>query len=248
MENQTTDFGYQKVTAKEKTHLVASVFDSVASNYDLMNDLMSLGQHRLWKKYIIHCSGIRTGQSVLDVASGTADITKLLRQKVGKNGAVFSIDINQTMLKNGRDKLINAGIVSGVHYVQGDAEALPFSDQSFACITIAFGLRNITNKQKAIQSMLAKLQYGGCLIILEFSKLQLSLLQPLYDLYSFDIIPKIGKFVAKDEPSYRYLIESIRNHPDQETLANMLKQEGFAKVEYQNLMGGIVSMHKSYKF
>lgn len=247
MDNQQTDFGYKKVTAKEKTHLVAEVFDSVANNYDLMNDLMSFGQHRIWKKYIIYCSGIKAGQSVLDIASGTGDITKLLQQKTGKTGAVFSMDINANMLQQGRDKLINAGIVSGVHYVQGNAEELPFSDQSFACITIAFGLRNITDKHKAIQSIFTKLQYSGCLIILEFSKLQLSLLQPLYDIYSFDIIPKIGKFVAKDETSYQYLIESIRTHPDQETLANMLKKEGFAKVEYQNLMGGIVAMHKAYK-
>lgn len=247
MENQTTDFGYKKIPTTEKMQRVADVFDSVAENYDLMNDLMSFGQHRIWKKYIVYCSGIKTGQSVLDVASGTGDITKLLRQKTGETGAVFSLDINQKMLNHGRNKLIDAGIISGVHYVQGNAEQLPFSDQTFACITIAFGLRNITNKQKAIQSMFAKLQYGGCLIILEFSTLQLSLLKPLYDIYSFNIIPKIGKFIAKDETSYQYLVESIRTHPDQKKLADMLKKEGFAKVEYQNLMGGIVTIHKAYK-
>lgn len=247
MDEKTADFGYQKVTPEDKTNRVTGIFHSVADNYDLMNDLMSLGLHRLWKRQALYLAGIRKGQVVLDLASGTGDLSKLLHQCVGESGHVFSVDINRSMLDKGRDKLINEGITSGISHVQADAEVLPFANNSFHCICIAFGLRNITDKQRAIATMFDKLRYGSCLIIVEFSRMKLSLLRPLYDRYSFNIIPKIGKLVAKDEGSYRYLVESIRMHPDQETLKAMLEQAGFSNVEYFNLAGGIVAIHRSYK-
>ncbi len=247
MNNKTTDFGYQKVASEDKTSLVSEVFRSVAGNYDLMNDLMSFGAHRLWKRYAINLSGIKKGQSVLDVAGGTGDLSKLFHQRVGSEGSVLMTDINSAMLHEGRDKLIDAGIVSGIDYVQANAEALPFADNSFDCISIAFGLRNVTDKQKAINSMFEKLRYGGCLIILEFSKVELASLASIYDAYSLNVIPKIGKFVAKDEASYQYLVESIRMHPDQETLKGMIEAAGFSRVEYFNLTGGVVAIHRAYK-
>lgn len=247
MHDKTTDFGYQRVIPEVKTSLVSEVFDSVAGNYDLMNDLMSLGMHRLWKRQAVHLSGIKQGQSVLDVAGGTGDLAKLFHRRVGKKGTVLMTDINSAMLLEGRDKLINAGIVSAMDYVQANAEALPFKDNSFDCISIAFGLRNVTDKQQAINSMFEKLHFGGCLIILEFAKIQLPLLRSLYDAYSSRVIPKIGKLVAKDEASYRYLVESIRMHPNQETLRAMIATAGFSKVEYFNLTGGIVAIHRAYK-
>jgi len=247
MNSKTTDFGYQKVASEDKASLVSEVFRSVAGNYDLMNDLMSFGVHRLWKKYAINLSGIKKGQSVLDVAGGTGDLSKLFHQRVGKEGTVLMTDINSAMLREGRDKLIDAGIVSGIGYVQADAEVLPFADNSFDCINIAFGLRNVTDKQKAINSMFEKLRYGGCLIILEFSRVELASLASIYDAYSFNVIPKIGKFVAKDEASYQYLVESIRMHPDQETLKDMIETAGFSRVEYFNLTGGVVAIHRAYK-
>ena len=224
MNSKTTDFGYQKVASENKASLVSEVFSSVAGNYDLMNDLMSFGTHRLWKRHAINLSGIKKGQSVLDVAGGTGDLSKLFHQRVGKEGTVLMSDINNAMLLEGRDKLIDAGIVSGIDYVQANAEVLPFADNSFDCISIGFGLRNVTDKKKAINSMFEKLRYGGCLIILEFSKVELASLASIYDKYSFKVIPKIGKFVAKDEASYQYLVESIRMHPDQETLKGMIGQ------------------------
>ncbi len=247
MNSKTTDFGYQKVASEDKTSLVSEVFRSVAGNYDLMNDLMSFGTHRLWKRHAINLSGIKKGQSVLDVAGGTGDLSKLFHQRVGKEGTVLMSDINSAMLLEGRDKLIDAGIVSGIDYVQANAEVLPFADNSFDCISIGFGLRNVTDKQKAINSMFEKLRYGGCLIILEFSKVELASLASIYDKYSFKVIPKIGKFVAKDEASYQYLVESIRMHPDQETLKGMIETAGFSRVEYFNLMGGVVAIHRAYK-
>ncbi len=247
MNSKTTDFGYQKVASKDKASLVSEVFRSVAGNYDLMNDLMSFGTHRLWKRHAINLSGIKKGQSVLDVAGGTGDLSKLFHQRVGKEGTVLMSDINSAMLLEGRDKLIDAGIVSGIDYVQANAEVLPFADNSFDCISIGFGLRNVTDKQKAINSMFEKLRYGGCLIILEFSKVELASLASIYDKYSFKVIPKIGKFVAKDEASYQYLVESIRMHPDQETLKGMIETAGFSRVEYFNLMGGVVAIHRAYK-
>ncbi len=247
MNSKTTDFGYQKVASEDKASLVSEVFRSVAGNYDLMNDLMSFGAHRLWKRHAINLSGIKKGQSVLDVAGGTGDLSKLFHQRVGKEGSVMMIDINSAMLLEGRDKLIDAGIVSGIDYVQADAEELPFADNSFDCIGIAFGLRNVTDKQKAINSMFKKLRFGGCLIILEFSKVKLSSLKNLYDAYSFNVIPKIGKFVARDEASYQYLVESIRIHPDQEILKDMIETAGFSRVECFNLTGGVVATHRAYK-
>jgi len=233
MNSKTTDFGYQKVASEDKVNLVSEVFRSVAGNYDLMNDLMSFGAHRLWKRHAINLSGIKKGQSVLDVAGGTGDLSKLFHKRVGKEGSVLMTDINSAMLLEGRDKMIDAGIVSGIDYVQANAEML--------------GLRNVTDKQKAINSMFEKLRYGGCLIILEFSKVELSSLASIYDTYSFKVIPKIGKFVAKDEASYQYLVESIRMHPDQETLKGMIETAGFSRVEYFNLMGGVVAIHRAYK-
>ena len=247
MNSKTTDFGYQKVASEDKASLVSEVFRSVAGNYDLMNDIMSFGTHRLWKRHAINLSGIKKGQSVLDVAGGTGDLSKLFHQRVGKEGTVLMSDINSAMLLEGRDKLIDAGIVSGIDYVQANAEVLPFADNSFDCISIGFGLRNVTDKQKAINSMFEKLRYGGCLIILEFSKVELASLANIYDKYSFKVIPKIGKFVAKDEASYQYLVESIRMHPDQETLKGMIETAGFSRVEYFNLMGGVVAIHRAYK-
>ncbi len=247
MNSKTTDFGYRKVASEDKANLVSEVFRSVAGNYDLMNDLMSFGTHRLWKRHAINLSGIKKGQSVLDVAGGTGDLSKLFHQRVGKEGTVLMSDINNAMLLEGRDKLIDAGIVSGIDYVQANAEVLPFADNSFDCISIGFGLRNVTDKQKAINSMFEKLRYGGCLIILEFSKVELASLASIYDKYSFKVIPKIGKFVAKDEASYQYLVESIRMHPDQETLKGMIETAGFSRVEYFNLMGGVVAIHRAYK-
>ena len=247
MNSKSTDFGYQEVTPEEKTNRVSEVFRSVSGNYDVMNDLMSFGAHRLWKRQAVHLSGIKKGQSVLDVASGTGDLSRLFNQRVGKEGRVLMTDINSAMLYEGRDKMIDAGIVSGIDYVQANAEVLPFANNSFDCISIAFGLRNVTDKQKAINSMFEKLSYGGCLIILEFSKTKLSSLRCLYDAYSFNVIPKIGKIVAKDEASYQYLVESIRMHPDQETLKGMMETAGFSKVEYFNLTGGIVAIHRAYK-
>ena len=247
MNTKSTDFGYQEVTPEEKTSRVTEVFRSVSGSYDVMNDLMSFGVHRLWKRQAVHLSGVKTGQSVLDVAGGTGDLSRLFHQRVGKQGSVLMTDINSAMLHEGRDKMIDAGIVSGINYAQVNAEVLPFANNSFDCINIAFGLRNVTDKQKAINSMFEKLRYGGCLIILEFSKTRLSLLSRLYEAYSFNVIPKIGKMVAKDETSYQYLVESIRMHPDQETLKGMIEAAGFSKVEYFNLTGGIVAIHRAYK-
>jgi len=247
MNSKMTDFGYQKVSSEDKVSLVSEVFRSVAGNYDLMNDLMSFGAHRLWKRHAVNLSGVKKGQSVLDVAGGTGDLSRLFHQRVGKEGTVLMTDINSAMLLEGRDKLIDAGIVSGIDYVQANAETLPFADNSFDCISIAFGLRNVTDKQKAINSMFEKLSYGGCLIILEFSKVESASLASIYDTYSFKVIPKIGKFVAKDEDSYQYLVESIRMHPDQETLKGMIETAGFSRVEYFNLMGGVVAIHRAYK-
>jgi len=247
MNTDSTDFGFEKVTPGDKTRRVGQVFSSVASRYDLMNDLMSFGIHRLWKRFAVHLSGVRKGQSVLDVAGGTGDMAVLFHQRVGKEGMVLVTDINNDMLKNGRNKLYDKGIVRGVDYVQANAEQLPFQNNSFDCVNIAFGLRNVTDKQKALQSMYDKTGYGGCLIILEFSTVVLPHLKRLYDEYSLKLIPWLGKMVANDEASYRYLAESIRMHPDQETLKHMIEAAGFSRVEYHNLTGGIVAIHRSYK-
>lgn len=248
MEKETTHFGYQQVPTEEKSTLVKGVFDSVASRYDVMNDLMSLGAHRLWKKFAIQCSGVRSGQKVLDVAGGTGDLTKAFAKKVGHTGFVFLTDINQSMLQIGRDRLINQGICQNVYTVQADAECLPFPDNYFDCISIAFGLRNVTNKAAALRSMYRIVKPGGRLLILEFSKPTSSLLSKVYDAYSFSLLPKMGKWVADDEKSYQYLAESIRMHPDQETLNTMLLEAGFSNAKFHNLSGGIVALHMGYKY
>jgi demethylmenaquinone methyltransferase/2-methoxy-6-polyprenyl-1,4-benzoquinol methylase len=244
---QTTHFGYQEVPLQDKVSRVAGVFDSVAAKYDIMNDLMSMGIHRLWKKQTIDMSGVREGHTVLDLAGGTGDLTMKFSQLVGPEGQVILADINDSMIKVGRDKLIDKGVVGNVNYVQANAENLPFPDNTFDCITIAFGLRNVTDKQTALESMARVLKPGGRLLILEFSKTENSLLTKAYDTYSFNILPKIGKLVADDEDSYRYLAESIRMHPDQETLKGMLEQAGLVNCRYNNMTGGIVALHFGIK-
>ena len=244
---QTTHFGFQEVPLQEKVSRVAGVFDSVAAKYDMMNDLMSMGIHRLWKKQTIDMSGVREGHTVLDLAGGTGDLTMKFSQLVGPEGQVILADINDSMIKVGRDKLIDKGVVGNVNYVQANAENLPFPDNTFDCITIAFGLRNVTDKQAALESMARVLKPGGRLLILEFSKTENPLLTKAYDTYSFNILPKIGKLVADDEDSYRYLAESIRMHPDQETLKGMLEQAGLVNCRYNNMTGGIVALHFGIK-
>lgn len=247
-QQDTIDFGYQQVAKADKQKLVANVFQSVAQKYDLMNDLMSFGIHRLWKRYTIDCSGVRAGMRVLDIAGGTGDLTEQFARRVGASGEVVLADINDAMLAVGRDKLRNRGIVGNVRYVQANAEELPFADDSFDIITIAFGLRNVTDKQKALESMFRVLKPGGRLLVLEFSKPQPPLLSQAYDFYSFNVLPKMGQLVAGDADSYQYLAESIRMHPNQETLKSMMEQAGYAEVSYHNLTGGIVAMHRGYKF
>jgi demethylmenaquinone methyltransferase/2-methoxy-6-polyprenyl-1,4-benzoquinol methylase len=247
-QQDTIDFGYQQVAKADKQKLVANVFQSVAQKYDVMNDLMSFGIHRLWKRYTIDCSGVRSGMRVLDIAGGTGDLTEQFSRRVGPTGEVVLADINDAMLAVGRDKLRNRGIVGNVRYVQANAEELPFADDSFDIITIAFGLRNVTDKQKALESMFRVLKPGGRLLVLEFSKPQPPLLSQAYDFYSFNVLPKMGQLVAGDAASYQYLAESIRMHPDQETLKGMMEQAGYAEVSYHNLTGGIVAMHRGYKF
>lgn len=241
------DFGYQTVEPSQKSQLVRQVFDSVAPRYDLMNDLMSLGLHRLWKQATVSASGVKTGHRVLDVAGGSGDLTQALAKRVGPQGHVVLADINAAMLTTGRDKLINKGYASQISYLQTDAEAIACADNSFDCVTIGFGLRNVTNKEKALQSMLRILKPGGKLLILEFSKPAKAWLNKLYDCYSFKLLPKLGQWIAKDAESYQYLVESIRQHPDQNTLAQMMIQQGYTQVTYDNLTGGIVALHQGYK-
>ncbi|MCK7459744.1 bifunctional demethylmenaquinone methyltransferase/2-methoxy-6-polyprenyl-1,4-benzoquinol methylase UbiE [Idiomarina aminovorans] len=245
---ESIDFGYQKVARHQKKNLVADVFQSVAAKYDVMNDLMSFGVHRLWKRYTIDCSGVRRGMKVLDIAGGTGDLTAQFSRRVGKEGDVVLADINDAMLKVGRDKLRDSGVVGNVRYVQADAEELPFDDNTFDVITIAFGLRNVTDKDKALRSMLRVLKPGGRVLILEFSKPVSAALNQVYDFYSFNILPKMGQAVANDAGSYQYLAESIRMHPDQETLKTMMTAAGYEKVDYQNMTGGVVALHRGYKF
>ncbi len=245
---QKTHFGFQEVTAAEKARRVGGVFSSVADRYDLMNDLMSFGIHRLWKRFTLSQTGLKPGQSALDVAGGTGDLTRGLAQQVGGNGCVILADINAAMLENGRCKLVDAGVAGNVEYVQADAEKLPFTGNHFHCITIGFGLRNVTRKETALASLYRVLKPGGRLLVLEFSKPALPGLQRIYDMYSFKVLPRLGKWVAKDEASYRYLAESIRVHPDQGTLRQMMQAAGFERCSYFNLSGGIVALHRGYKF
>lgn len=244
----TTHFGFQEIPIAEKVRRVGQVFSSVADRYDLMNDLMSFGIHRLWKRFALSQTGLKPGQWALDVAGGTGDLTLGLAKQVGEDGRVLLADINAAMLENGRRRLVDAGIAGNVEYVQADAENLPFPDRYFNCITIAFGLRNVTRKEAALASMYRVLKPGGKLLILEFSKPTLPGLKPGYDFYSFKVLPQIGKWVARDEASYRYLAESIRVHPDQETLKTMMATAGFERCSYFNLSGGIVALHRGYRF
>ncbi len=243
----STHFGYQTVRSEQKQGLVADVFHSVAAKYDIMNDLMSAGIHRVWKRFTIELSGVRPGNQVLDIAGGTGDLAAKFSKLVGPEGRVVLADINESMLKVGRDKLTDSGIVANIEYAQANAEALPFPDNSFDCITIAFGLRNVTDKDKALRSMLRVLKPGGRLLVLEFSTPHNELLSKAYDSYSFNILPKIGKLITNDEESYRYLAESIRMHPNQQTLKGMMEEAGFARCEFHNMTGGIVAVHKGLK-
>jgi demethylmenaquinone methyltransferase/2-methoxy-6-polyprenyl-1,4-benzoquinol methylase len=244
----TTHFGYKTVAIDEKAERVADVFHSVASRYDLMNDLMSGGIHRLWKRFTIDCSGARPGQKVLDLAGGTGDLAAKFSRIVGSTGEVTLADINESMLKVGRAKLRDMGITDNIRFVQANAEELPFPDNHFDLITIGFGLRNVTDKDKALRSMFRVLRPGGRLLVLEFSKPIYPLLSKAYDQYSFRLLPMMGQLVTKDADSYRYLAESIRMHPDQETLKEMMSEAQFEGVEYHNLTGGIVALHRGYKF
>lgn len=246
-QEDTTDFGFQRVKTDEKASKVADVFHSVAARYDLMNDLMSGGIHRLWKRFTIEVAAVRPGHRVLDIAGGTGDLTMAFSRLVGHEGQVILADINESMLRVGRDRLIDKGVIGNVEFLQTDAQALPFADNSFDCITIAFGLRNVTDKAKALASMQRILKPGGRLLVLEFSKPQSRLLSKLYDSYSFNLLPAMGKLVANDADSYRYLAESIRMHPDQDTLLGMMETAGLTNCEYFNLTGGIVALHKGIK-
>ncbi|MGB0360006.1 MAG: bifunctional demethylmenaquinone methyltransferase/2-methoxy-6-polyprenyl-1,4-benzoquinol methylase UbiE [Endozoicomonas sp.] len=245
--DRTTHFGYRDVPSGEKEGLVAGVFHSVASSYDVMNDLMSLGIHRLWKRFTIELSSVRPGQSVLDIAGGTGDLARKFSRIVGEKGRVVLADINESMLRIGRDRLIDQGIVGNMAFVQANAECLPFPDNAFDCITISFGLRNVTDKDAALRSMCRVLKPGGRLLVLEFSKTNNSLLTKVYDAYSFTLLPIMGKLVAGDYESYQYLAESIRMHPDQETLESMMQDAGFVNTTYHNMTGGIVALHKGVK-
>jgi demethylmenaquinone methyltransferase/2-methoxy-6-polyprenyl-1,4-benzoquinol methylase len=245
--DRTTHFGFQTVSESEKAGKVAEVFHSVAAKYDLMNDLMSGGIHRLWKRFTIELSGVRPGNRVLDIAGGTGDLTRKFSSLVGPTGEVVLADINASMLKVGRDRLLDKGVAGNVRFVQADAEKLPFPDNHFDCITIAFGLRNVTHKEDAIASMLRVLKPGGRLLVLEFSKPGNELLSKAYDRYSFTMLPLMGRLITGDADSYRYLAESIRMHPDQETLKGMMEEAGFARVTYHNMTGGIVALHRGIK-
>lgn len=247
-EKNTTHFGFKEVPLNEKASRVADVFHSVANKYDLMNDVMSFGMHRLWKRFTISQTGVREGQRVLDLAGGTGDLAREFSSLVGKSGLVVLSDINDKMLQRGRERLTDEGIIGNIEFVQADAESLPFPDNYFDCITIAFGLRNVTNKLVALQSMYRVLKPGGKVFVLEFSKPVLPILNTLYDKYSFHLIPKLGGWITGDEASYQYLVESIRMHPDQYTLKQMMNQAGFEDVDYHNLNGGIVALHKGYKY
>ena len=247
MDQKTTHFGYKTVNVEEKAGKVADVFHSVAGKYDLMNDLMSAGVHRLWKRMTIEMSGVRRGNSVLDIAGGTGDLTAKFSRIVGPEGTVVLADINSSMLQVGRDRLMDRGVVNNVIFSQADAQYLPFPDNTFDVITIAFGLRNVTDKDMALRSMLRVLKPGGRLLVLEFSKPANPVLSKVYDTYSFSILPKLGKLFASDADSYQYLAESIRMHPDQETLQGMMDNAGFANTDFHNMTGGVVALHRGVK-
>ena len=245
--DNTTDFGFTRVDRDAKAGMVRGVFDSVASRYDLMNDLMSGGIHRLWKRFTIELCAVRPGQTILDIAGGTGDLAARFSRLVGQDGKVILADINAAMLEVGRDRLIDKGAWDNIEVVQADAQYLPFADNTIDCITIAFGLRNVTDKAIALQSMLRVLRPGGRLLVLEFSKPTSPLLGKIYDQYSFQILPAMGRLVAQDADSYRYLAEAIRKHPDQETLLAMMADAGFVESRYHNMTGGIVAVHQGFK-
>ncbi|HEX5755956.1 MAG TPA: bifunctional demethylmenaquinone methyltransferase/2-methoxy-6-polyprenyl-1,4-benzoquinol methylase UbiE [Arenimonas sp.] len=242
----TTHFGFRDVPVADKRKLVGEVFSSVASRYDLMNDLMSLGIHRLWKRYFVGTSGVKRGDRVLDLAGGTGDIAALLHERVGDTGSIVLGDINAAMLGTGRDRLTDRGLVRGLDYIQLNAEALPFLDASFDLVTIAFGLRNVTDKQAALNEMRRVLRTGGRGLVLEFSEVKPDWFKPIYDFHSFKVLPRLGQLFAGDGDSYQYLAESIRKHPPQDELRAMMEQAGFARCGYRNLSGGIVAIHSGY--
>jgi demethylmenaquinone methyltransferase/2-methoxy-6-polyprenyl-1,4-benzoquinol methylase len=242
-----TDFGYERVPRAEKKSRVREVFDSVAPRYDLMNDVMSFGLHRLWKRFTVEKTGLRTGQSALDVAAGSADLSIPIARRVGPNGRVVVTDINREMLERGRDRMLDAGIAGNAAYILADAESLPFAEKSFHCVTIGFGLRNVTDKDRALRSMFRVLKPGGRLLVLEFSHPHLGALNRIYDAYSFSVLPRMGGLIAGDAASYRYLAESIRRHPDQETLKSMMQVAGFERCEVFDLSGGIVALHAGFR-
>jgi len=244
----TTHFGYEQVNVADKESKVADVFHSVADKYDLMNDLMSAGVHRLWKRYTIETSGAKKGDTILDLAGGTGDLASKFTRIVGKNGMVTLSDINPSMLENGRERLTNMGIAGNIEYVEANAEDLPFESNKYDIVTMAFGLRNVTDKDAALRSIYRVLKPGGKLMVLEFSKPVVPGLGTIYDQYSFKLLPLIGKVVANDEDSYRYLAESIRMHPDQDTLKSMFDDAGFERTKYHNMTGGVVALHTGYKF
>jgi demethylmenaquinone methyltransferase/2-methoxy-6-polyprenyl-1,4-benzoquinol methylase len=246
-EQETTHFGFERVAAGDKQRRVREVFDSVADRYDLMNDLMSVGLHRFWKRYTVLLANVRRGHAVLDLAGGTGDLARLMHERVGDEGSVTLADINGPMLRTGRSSLTDAGVVRGVRFAQVNAEALPFADCSFDCVTIGFGLRNVTDKQRALDEMHRVLRPGGQVLVLEFSQLRAGAVQPLYDLYSFKVLPWLGRKFADDAQSYRYLAESIRMHPNQETLAQMMRDSGFDACEWFNLALGVVAVHRGWR-
>jgi demethylmenaquinone methyltransferase/2-methoxy-6-polyprenyl-1,4-benzoquinol methylase len=244
----SVDFGYKEVPKDEKAKHVRAVFDSVADKYDLMNDLMSAGVHRLWKRYALSQTGLRPGQAALDVAGGTGDLAAGMAGQVGERGLVVLSDINESMLRVGRDRLLDRGLIRNVRFSLANAECLPFADETFDCVTIGFGLRNVTDKPAALASMRRVLKPGGRLLILEFSKPVVPGLKPIYDVYSFSVLPWLGKRVAGDSDSYQYLAESIRRFPDQETLRGMMRAAGLEDCRHHNLTGGIVALHKGFRY
>jgi len=247
MSDKSTNFGFKSIPADEKAGRVRSVFDSVAERYDLMNDLMSLGLHRVWKRFVSEVAAVRPGERVLDLAGGTGDLARLLTRRLGTGGKVVLADVNINMLERGRERLLDAGIVDGVDYVLADAERLPFAANTFDCICIAFGLRNVTRKTEALKSMYGALRPGGRLLVLEFSSVTVPGLRVLYDAYSFRVIPWLGRAVVNDAASYRYLAESIRMHPDQNALQSMMEGAGFERCDYFNLTAGVVAVHRGYR-
>ena len=246
-QRDTADFGFEQVPLRDKARRVRGVFDSVADRYDLMNDLMSGGAHRLWKQFTLSLTGLKSGGRALDIAGGTGDLAAGLARQVGRTGLVVLADINARMLEHGRDRMIDRAMTSMLVYVQANAECLPFADESFDCITIGFGLRNVTDKPAALASMRRVLKTGGQLLVLEFSSPVIPVLSRLYDAYSFNVLPWLGRVVAGDADSYRYLAESIRRHPDQETLLGMMRSAGLESCRYHNLMGGVVAVHRGYR-